>query len=113
MQGGSNGSPITNRDLNNFGPFAGIAYSPFSDSKTVIRAHFAQHYVQDGFTFWDAADHRQYRSVQHLLTTAPPRAFLTPTGLPLPTPTPASAGFPVSQVANLLNTAARRFGNRL
>jgi hypothetical protein len=104
LQGGSNGKPVSNRDLNNFGPFIGIAYTPFADGKTVIRAHFAQHFVQDGFTFFTPAT----TANAGLFTTfsnGTPTGVFTPSGLPLPQPTAGSGGFPVSQVQNWFNTS--------
>lgn len=101
LQGGSNGKPVTKRDLNNFGPFAGIAYTPFGDGKTVIRAHFAQHYVQDGFTFYTGATTTNTGLFSTFANSTPTGVF-TPTGLPLPSPPSGAGGFPVSQVSNWL-----------
>jgi hypothetical protein len=103
LQGGSNGDPVGQRNLHNFGPFAGIAYTPFSDGKTVIRAHFAQHYVQDGFTFYTPATTTNVGLFSTFANSTPTGVFTT-SGLPLPTPTPGTGGFPVSQVANWINT---------
>src|ERR1017187_8746699 len=38
LQGGSNGHPVTNRDLNNFAPFLGIAWAPGENGKTLVDA---------------------------------------------------------------------------
>lgn len=103
LQGSSNNKPVTARDLNNFGPFIGIAYTPFGDNKTVIRAHFAQHYVQDGLTFWELATTQNTGLFSTFSNSTPTGTFAT-TGLPLPSPTPGTGGFPVSQVANWLNS---------
>ncbi|HVP00471.1 MAG TPA: carboxypeptidase regulatory-like domain-containing protein [Bryobacteraceae bacterium] len=103
LQGGSNGHPVTNRDLNNFGPFIGIAYTPFADGKTVIRAHFAQHFVQDGFTFYTPATTANTGLFSTFSNSTPTGVFAN-TGLPLPTPTPGTGGFPVSQLANWINS---------
>jgi hypothetical protein len=103
LQGGSNGYPVNKRDLNNFGPFVGIAYTPFSDGKTVIRAHFAQHYVQDGFTFYTPATTAN-TGLFSTFSNSTPTGVFTPTGLPLPTPTAGTGGFPVSEVANWINS---------
>ena len=99
LQGGSNGSPVNQRDLNNFGPFVGIAYTPGTNGKTVIRAHFAQHYVQDGFTFYTPAS-TSNTGLFSTFTNSTPTGVFTPTGLPLPTPPAGAGGFPVSQIAN-------------
>lgn len=103
LQGGSNGHPVTKRDLNNFGPFVGLAYTPFSDGKTVIRAHFAQHYVQDGFTFYTPATTTNTGLFSTFSNSTPTGVFAN-SGLPLPTPTAGTGGFPVSQVANWINS---------
>lgn len=50
LQGGKNGGPVYHQDLNNFAPFLGIAYDPFKDGKTSIRASFRNLFTQDGFT---------------------------------------------------------------
>jgi hypothetical protein len=103
LQGATNGKPITQRDLHNFGPFAGIAYTPFGDGKTVIRAHFAQHYVQDGLTFWETSTTGNTGLFSSFSNTTPTGVFAT-SGLPLPTPTAGTGGFPVSEVANWINS---------
>ncbi len=103
LQGGHNGAPVNKRDLNNFGPYVGIAYTPFSDGKTVIRAHFAQHYVQDGFTFYTPATTGN-TGLFSTFSNAVPTGVYTNTGLPLPTPPAGSGGFPVSQLANWLSS---------
>ena len=103
LQGGSNGSPVAKRDLNNLGPYAGIAYTPFADGKTVIRAHFAQHYVQDGFTFYTPATTAN-TGLFSTFTNNVPTGVYTNTGLPLPTPPAGAGGFPVSQLSNWLNS---------
>jgi len=103
LQGGSNGKPVSKRDLNNFGPFVGLAYSVGNDGKTVIRAHFAQHYVQDGFTFYTPATTTN-TGLFSTFSNSVPTGVYTNSGLPYPTPTPGSGGFPVSQVANWLNS---------
>jgi hypothetical protein len=103
LQGASNGEPITKRALANFGPFVGVAYTPFSDGKTVIRAHFAQHYVQDGLTFWETSTTGN-TGLFSAFSNATPTGVFTTTGLPLPTPTAGTGGFPVSEVANWINS---------
>jgi hypothetical protein len=103
LQGGSNGHPVTQRDLNNFGPFLGVAYTPFSDGKTVIRAHFAQHYVQDGFTFYTPATTTNTGLFSTFSNSTPTGVFAN-SGLPLPTPAAGSGGFPVSELQNWINS---------
>jgi hypothetical protein len=103
LQGGSNGSPVAKRDLNNFGPYAGIAYTPFADGKTVIRAHFAQHYVQDGFTFYTPATTGNTGLFSTFANNTPTGVYSN-TGMALPTPPAGSGGFPVSQLSNWLSS---------
>jgi hypothetical protein len=101
LQGGSNGSPVTNRALHNFGPFVGVAYTPFSDNKTVFRAAFAQHYVQDGFTFWTPATTANTGLFSSFANAVPTGAFSS-SGIASQLPTPIGGTFPVSQISNWL-----------
>lgn len=41
--------PFYGNDLNNFGPNIGVAYQPFGDNKTVIRAGFSTQFPNDDF----------------------------------------------------------------
>lgn len=101
LQGGSNGKPVTNRDLNNFAPFLGVNYSPGEDNKTAIRASFSTHYVQDGFTFWTPATTGN-TGLFSTFTNSTPTGVFSSSGLPLPTPT-TNGSFPVSSVTNWIN----------
>ncbi len=114
LQGGSNGAPVNKRDLNNFGPYAGIAYTPFSDNKTVIRAHCAQHFVQDGFTFYTPATTANTGLFSTFANNTPTGAYSN-TGNPNPTPPAGAGGFPVSQLANWLSsqTSETNYDNHL
>ncbi len=103
LQGGSNGQPVNKRDLNNFAPYGGLAYTPFADGKTVIRAHFAQHFVQDGFTFYTPASTANTGLFSTFSNNVPTGVYSN-TGLPLPTPPAGAGGFPVSQLSNWLSS---------
>lgn len=45
--GGNSGHPEYNKDLHDFGPNIGIAWDPFGDGKTAVRAGYTIHYVND------------------------------------------------------------------
>ncbi|HKV28647.1 MAG TPA: TonB-dependent receptor [Candidatus Acidoferrales bacterium] len=45
--GGSTGRPIYNKDFDNFGPNVGIAWDPWGSGKTVFRAGYSVHFVND------------------------------------------------------------------
>jgi hypothetical protein len=108
LQGGNNGKPYYQRDLNNFAPFIGLAWDPWKNGKTSVRASFATHYTQDGFTFFAPAS----TANAGLFTTA---TNAVPTGVysiksnPLPS-APADA-FPVSQKANFAASNAQNLVN--
>ena len=51
--GGVNGRPLWNVDKNNFAPVVGLAWDPFGDGKTSIRAGFRISYMQDAFSIID------------------------------------------------------------
>ncbi len=50
----SNGKPLYKTDYNNFGPVIGIAWDPFKNGKTSIRAGFRISYFQDAFAIIQA-----------------------------------------------------------
>lgn len=52
--------PYYNKDMNNFAPNVGIAYSPFGDAKTVIRAGYSVNFVSDN----------TFRSIENAVGTA-------------------------------------------
>ena len=45
--GGSSGRRTYNKDLHDFGPNIGIAWDPFGDGRTAVRAGYSIHYVND------------------------------------------------------------------
>jgi hypothetical protein len=47
--GNSVGRPLYGKDLNNFGPNVGMAWQPFGDGKTVIRAGYSINFPNDEF----------------------------------------------------------------
>lgn len=47
--GGPSKRGLYNRDMNNFAPVVGIAWDPFGDGRTAIRAGFSMNYVNDSF----------------------------------------------------------------
>jgi len=101
LQGGSNGQPVTNRDLHNFGPFAGLAYSLGNDGKTVIRSSFAEHFVQDGFTFWTPATTTN-TGLFSAFSNAVPTGVFSSSGIGSQLPVASGGTFPVSQINNWL-----------
>ena len=102
LQGGSNGHPVTNRQLRNFAPFLGVAWSPGNDRKTSIRANFSLHYVLDGFTFWTPATTSNTGLFSTFSNSTPTGVFSTSNAQ---IPAPATNGsFPVSQVSNWINS---------
>ena len=102
LQGGSNGHPVTKRQLRNFAPFLGVAWSPGNDRKTSIRANFSLHYVLDGFTFWTPATTSNTGLFSTFTNSTPTGVFSTANAQ---IPAPATNGsFPVSQVSNWINS---------
>ncbi len=47
LAGSAVGRPLYAKDLNNFAPVVGIAFDPFGDGKTAIRAGYSINYVND------------------------------------------------------------------
>jgi hypothetical protein len=102
LQGGSNGHPVTNRQLHNFAPFLGIAWAPGGDNKTSIRANFSTHFVQDGFTFWTPSTTGN-TGLFSLLSNSTPTGMFSTSNVQPPTPT-TNGSFPVSQVNNWISS---------
>ncbi len=53
LGGSNNGRPLWNSDYDNFGPVIGVAWDPFGDGKTSVRAGFRVSYMQDHFSIID------------------------------------------------------------
>ncbi len=51
--GAVNGRPLWSDDYNNFAPVVGVAWDPFGDGRTSIRAGFRISYMQDSFSIVD------------------------------------------------------------
>lgn len=102
LQGAANGQPVYNRDLDDFGPFMGIAYSPGKDSKTVIRGSFSTHYVEEGESFFEGATTGNTGLFTTATSSTPTGVFST-SNVSAQLPTPIGGTFPVSEIANWLN----------
>jgi hypothetical protein len=108
LQGANNGKPVYHRDLNNFAPFIGLAWSPGKAGKTVLRGSFAIHYAAEGLSFFSAATTANaglFTTVSNSTATG----VFNPGALPLPA-TPVS-NFPVSQAANFANNSSQNLYN--
>ncbi|HYL76713.1 MAG TPA: hypothetical protein VEU96_21035, partial [Bryobacteraceae bacterium] len=101
LQGTNNGHPFYHRDLNNFAPFLGFAWDPFKDGKTSIRGSFAQHFTQDGFTFFGQAETANAGLFTNSANSVPTGVFTNSSKLSPPVPADV---FPVSQKALFANT---------
>ncbi len=95
--GGNNGKPLYKRDWNNFAPFLGFAWDPFSDGKTSVRAGFATHYTADGFTIFQLSSTGN-NGLFSVVTNSVPTGVFNPSSVPTPAAPPDV--FPVSQKAN-------------
>ena len=89
----SNGVPLWKDDLNNFGPVVSVAFDPFKDGKTSIRAGFRISYFQDVFSIIEGNvdDNEGLQVTQNCIPTDAtcvnnPTLLrnLTATGAPLP-----------------------------
>jgi hypothetical protein len=104
--GSRNGAPLYNRDWNDFGPFLGFAWDPFSDGKTAVRGGFGVSYTQEGFTLFNAPSTGNLGLFSSLAETLPTGIF-DPNAVPLPaTPT---ASFPRSQRTNFIGNVNSNF----
>ncbi|MDH3492605.1 MAG: TonB-dependent receptor [Acidobacteriota bacterium] len=54
LGGANNGLPLWDNDFNNFGPVIGVAWDPFKNGKTSVRAGFRISYMQDHFAIIDS-----------------------------------------------------------
>jgi hypothetical protein len=82
--GAANGRPLWDGDYNNFAPVIGLAWDPFGDGRTSIRAGFRISYMQDAFSIVDGnLDDNEGLLVDQICTPAsgdcnnnPPGPFL-------------------------------------
>jgi hypothetical protein len=82
--GAVNGRPLWNDDYNNFAPVIGLAWDPFGDGRTSVRAGFRISYMQDAFSIIDGnLDDNEGLLVDQICTPAagdcrnnPPGPFL-------------------------------------
>lgn len=102
--GGRNGRPLYDRDINNFAPFLGFAWDPWSNGKTSIRGGVTLNYTQDGFTLFQLPSTNNLGLFTTVSNTTPTGGFSTSNPQLPPAPV---ASFPVSQRANFIaNTGA-------
>jgi hypothetical protein len=109
LQGANNGKPAYNRDLNNFAPFIGIAWSPGKDGKTAIRSSFSIHYAAEGLSFFTAATTGNAGLFTTVSNNTPSGVFNSSGNNPLPA-TPVSS-FPVSQAQSFANNSNQNLLN--
>jgi hypothetical protein len=98
--GSTNGKPIYDPDVNNFAPYVGFAWDPWSNGKTSIRGGATIHYTQDGFTLFQLAGTGN-TGLFSVVANSTPVGVFNPSSVPLP-PAPV-ASFPVSQRQNFIN----------
>lgn len=96
--GGRNEKPIYKQDLDNFAPFFGFAWDPQKNGKTSIRASFASHFTQDGFTLFSTLASTGNAGLFSVLSNSTATGVFSTTSNPVPAA--PTATFPVSQRAN-------------
>lgn len=99
--GGRNGKRVHDRDLNNFAPFVGFAWSPGGAGRSVVRGAYSIHYTQDGFTLFQLAGTGN-NGLFTVATNSVPSGTFNTSAVPTP-PTPVAA-FPVSQRQNFIDS---------
>jgi hypothetical protein len=97
LQGNNNGKPFYGRDWNNFAPFIGLAWDPWKNGKTAIRASFATHYTQDGLTFFGNASTANAGLFTTATNSVPTGVYSIKTN---PLPSAPADQIPVSQKNN-------------
>jgi len=100
LQGGKSGRPVYHQDMNNFAPFLGIAYDPFKNGKTSIRASFRSFYTQDGFTNFSPISTTNAGLFTTATNSVPTGVFSTSN---LQTPATPADALPASQKLNFAN----------
>ena len=110
----SNGRPLWNDDFNNFGPVASIAWDPFGDGKTSIRAGFRISYIQDAFALVGAnLDDNEGLEVRQSCVTSEDECLANPRllrdALGGPPPVPAAPEFQLPASRSFLDSTVIDF----
>ncbi|NNE98130.1 MAG: TonB-dependent receptor [Pyrinomonadaceae bacterium] len=101
--GANNGRPFWDNDYNNFAPVIGVAWNPFKDGKTSIRAGFRISYAQNNFNIVDGnADDNEGLTVNQTCipddgTCVTNTLFLRDLGANLPVPAVPAFNLPASR----------------
>jgi hypothetical protein len=107
LAGGKNGHDLYNKQYTNIAPLVGVSWDPFGDGKTAVRAGFAMHFTQDGFTLFSVGATGN-NGLFSVVTNSTPTGVFNPSAPPtITTPTDLlpnisqKANFAASNTANL------------